>query len=212
MRIAAVLGLMVLLASGSAVSLEVAELRFSTTLWPALEQIEETRPWHVGFSTSLALNVSPEDQVVIVLSSDVHLASPSITARYCRTIAGQFTAGGGLTVTLFPQSDGVGPRIDLFASGSAFHAATRLRTEAEAILPILFIWHDAAGWTTQAALALPSLTLSGAARLADQAWVGGRLSLRPMLMDTTVLENPVGRITSNLLLLPGFSGFLIYDF
>jgi hypothetical protein len=68
----------------------------------------------------------------------------------------------------------------------------------------------AGGWELLPLSELPTLYGAVDARIASAAGVQARVTLQPVITDTTALQNPIWPVSDNLLVLPMSSVFLRY--
>ena len=80
--------------------------------------------------------------------------------------------------------------------GLSFPAVTAVRRET--------------GWEVIPLAELPSLSLGAEFGIAADGAFRTQITLQPVIIDTTLLTRPVGRLTDNLLVLPSVSSYVLY--
>jgi hypothetical protein len=101
--------------------------------------------------------------------------------------------------------------VETFARAAAHGTLlTILRGEAAVSFPVLTLAEQGNDWHLIPLAQPPSLALSADVGIADRAALAGRLTLQPVITDTTQLSHPIGRVNDNLLILPMGSAFIRY--
>ncbi|MCK5586468.1 hypothetical protein KAJ02_10395, partial [Candidatus Bipolaricaulota bacterium] len=133
------------------------------------------------------------------------------SAQFNHRITEPLKAGFGFTV-LWPLSEEF--KLQWPILGTFAHAVTRTYfypefwAEASISFPLLTLANQLDGWKLLPLSELPTLSLAADIQLVDHASLQPRVTFQPVIADTTVLRNPIGRISDDLLILPMGSIFL----
>ncbi len=204
---------LVVLAAIPAAALDIGPLAVGFHLTPALEAADGHRTWDLSLSFSATLQLTAGNTLEFLAMVDSKPSTLGTSLTYCHRITSVLTAGGGMTV-LWPFSADdrlLKPIIGSFAHGAVRGAmATNVIGEASVSFPLITIVHRYDGWDVVPLAELPTLTVAAEYRLAESAGLQERITLQPVITDTTQLVHPVGRISDELLVLPMFSTFLRY--
>jgi len=195
----------------SAVQLDSVSLGFH--LIPALERAEGSRLLDVSLSLGATLGLDSESSIDLMAIVDSGPSSLGTSAQFNHRITDPLNAGFGFSVLwLFSQDAKLQwPILSAFA-----HAAARARfspefwAEAAISFPLVTLANPQDGWKLLPLSELPALQLAVDLRLAEQASLQAQATFLPVIADTTVLENPIGRISDDLLVIPTGSIFLRY--
>jgi hypothetical protein len=214
MKKALVLVVVLVVAGGSiarAVGLGPVALGFH--LIPAIERQDGRRALDLSLSLGATLILSTADSIEFTAIIDSGPTALGTTVIYHRDVTDHVELGVGLTA-LWPITPAATFQTPLFESfaHAAVHDAVGfgLSAEAAASLPVLTVARTAERWSIIPLAELPSLSLAGDVRLAERGSLKLQLTLQPVIMDTTLLVEPYGRVTDDLLVLPMFSMFTRY--
>lgn len=195
----------------SAVQLELLSLGFH--LIPSVEQVEGRRLWDITLSFDATFELDPENSIALMAMVDSGPSSLGASVRFNHRITDPLKAGFGFTV-LWPFSEDLALQLPILGTFAHAVARTLLYPEfwAEASLsfPLLTLANNVNGWKLLPLSELPTLYLAADIQLVSEASLQTRVTLQPVITDTTVLESPIGRISDDLLILPMGSIFLRY--
>ncbi len=201
--------LLLLVPAASAVDLESISLGFH--LNPALEREDGRRPWELSISLGAVAVVGTSSSVELVTVVDSLPSSLGATILYRWDLSNPFTVGVGLNMFWSFESEETLLRTVI---GSFAHASAQTRLfpdfvgEVGVSFPLVAFARQIEGWEILPLAELPSVHLAGEwSGLASSA-IQGRLTLQPVITDTTQFENPIGRVNDDLLVLPTYSAFL----
>jgi len=169
----------------------------------------------VDMSLSLGANLilDSENSVDLIVLLDSRPTSLGTSAQFNHRITDSIRAGAGATV-LWPFSEE--GRLQWPILSAYAHAVARTDFfpefwgESGLSFPLLTLAHQADTWSLLPLSELPTIYLAGDIRLISEASVQGRLTFQPVLVDTTTLQNPLGRISDELLVITMGSVFLRY--
>lgn len=193
----------------SAVQLDSLSLGFH--LIPAVERAEGGRLLDLALSLGATLRLDSENSIDLMVMVDSRPSSLGTSAQFNHRITDPLRAGFGFTV-LWPFSEEFELQWPIL--GTFAHAVTRTYfypefwTEASVSFPLLTLANQLDGWKLLPLSELPTLYLAAGIQLAGQASLQPRVTFQPVITDTTVLRNPIGRISDELLILPLGSIFL----
>ncbi len=194
----------------SAVQLESFSLGFHVI--PSVEPVEGRRVLDLTLSFGGTLRLDSENSIELMAMVDSGLSSLGTSAQFNHRITDPLKAGFGFTV-LWPFSEELELQWPIL--GSYAHASARTYfypefwAQAAVSFPLLTL-AKLDGWKLLPLSELPTLHLAADVKLIDQASLQPRLTFQPVITDTTVLVNPIGRISDDLLILPMGSIFLRY--
>lgn len=203
----------ILLSSSLASAVQLESLTLGFHLIPSVERGEGTRPMDVMLSFGATLELDSENSIDLMAMIDSGPSSLGTSVQFNHQVTDPLKAGMGFTV-LWPFSEEFKlqwPILGLFA-----HAVTRTYFypefwgEAAISFPLITLANHADGWELLPLSELPAVYLAADAKFVDQASVQARATFQPVITDTTVLANPLGRISDDLLVLPMGSIFLRY--
>ncbi|MBU1048910.1 hypothetical protein KKG90_02685 [Candidatus Bipolaricaulota bacterium] len=195
----------------SAVELESLSLGFH--LIPSVERIEDRRLLDLTLSFGGTIRLDSENSIELMAMMDSGLTSLGTSAQFDHQVTDHLSAGLGFTF-LWPFSAELGLQWPIL--GSYAHASGRTYfypefwAEAAVSFPLLTLAHQLDGWDLLPVAELPTLYLAADIRLVDKASLQPRITLQPVITDTTVLNKPFGRISDDLLILSMGSVFLRY--
>lgn len=193
----------------SAVQLESLSLGFH--LIPAVERAEGGRLLDLALSLGVTLRLDSENSIDLMVMVDSRPSSLGTSAQFNHRITEPLKAGLGFTV-LWPFSEELElqwPILGTFAhavTGTYFYP--EFWAEASVSFPLVTLVNQQDGWKLLPLSELPTLHLAADVQLSDQASLQPRVTLQPVIADTTVMRNPIGRISDDLLILPMGSIFL----
>jgi hypothetical protein len=180
-------------------------------LIPAVEGSDEGRNWDMSLSLGMGLTLDEWNRFEVHALTDSHLTSLGLTALYFGGLSESLSAGAGLTV-LWPLGENqqlLKPVLEAFAHGTAeFRIGPVASGDVGVSFPLVAVAYRIDRWDVIALAELPSLSASVDAKLEADTFFRSQLTLQPVVIDTTVLERPIGRIGENLLVLPTISNYL----
>jgi len=180
---------------------------------PGVEALETDRPWDISFSVGLGITFEDESSLEIHVVTDSHVTSLGLWGHFQARVNDNLGIGAGGTI-LWPitnQETFLQPVIETYARAEAVWRHDLLtRGSAHLSFPILTLADRGDHWDIVPLASLPSLSIGGSMKFADEAALEGRLTVQPILIDTTTLTRPIGRISDQLLILPTASAGLRY--
>lgn len=195
----------------SAVQLESLTLGFH--LIPSVERVEGKRLLDVTLSFGATLELDSENSIDLLVMVDSGPSNIGTSAQFNHRITDPLKAGFGFSV-LWPFSEEFGLEWPILGTYAHALARTNFRPEfgAEASIsfPLLTLANQLDGWKLLPLFELPTLHFAADIQLSNQASLQPRVTFQPVITDTTMLENPIGRISDDLLILPMGSIFLQY--
>jgi hypothetical protein len=192
-------------------AVELGSISLGFHLTPVLKAEAGRRAWDLSLSLGASATVGTSSSVELVLVVDSAPSSLGATFSYYRDLTDPFTVGAGLNMfwrfetgeTLVPTVISgfahTSARTDLFADFAG---------EAGLSFPLITFAREIADWEILPLAELPTLHLAGEWQVFANAAIQGRVTLQPVIIDTTQFEDPIGRIGKNLLVLPTYSAFL----
>ena len=202
-----------LIASASAGAVDLGPFSIGFHLNPAVDAGDGPRAWGLSLSFGVNATVGDASTVDMMVIVDSGPSSLGLTVRYCRRLTEPFVAGAGLSLFwAFETEDR--PIQALF--GVFAHAAVHgdifndLRGEAGTSLPLITLAHQPTGWDILPLAELPSIHVAGEWTIAEHGAVEARATFQPVIVDTSLFDRPIGRLTDELLVLPTYSAFLRY--
>ena len=195
-----------------AVELESMSLGFHFS--PAVDTEGGSRPWDLSLSFGVITRLDQSNEIEFLVIMDSSPTSLGTSISYCLSPAEPFVVGAGLTSLWAFDSDWklVGPVIGSFVHAAASgNISPDLHGAAGTSFPLVTLAPGTDGWEMLPLVELPSLFLSAEGAVADQLALQGRVTLQPVIVDTTQFEQPLGRITDDLLILPTFSTFVRFS-
>jgi|GEM_PF-563781 len=193
----------------SAVELSALSLGFH--MIPGVERTGENRPWDLSLSFSVDIRLDAHNRIEILALVDSRLTSFGTDTQFTFEITDHLTAGAGVTVLwqFSPEQKLLWPITSAYA-----HAAARewmfpeLWMEAGMSFPLLTIARNNERLDLLPLAELPALHFATNVSLVDDFALELRTTLQPVITSTVLLENPIGRISDELLVLPMGSAFL----
>ena len=195
----------------SAVELESFSLGFH--LIPSVDKQDGVRTVDMTLSFGSTLQLDRDNSIELMAMIDSAPSSLGTNVQFNHIVTTPLRAGLGVTVLWTLSEDA---KLQWPIVGTYAHAAARtnfnpqLWGESAISFPLLTLANLENTWTLLPLSELPTLSLLVDARLAAQASVQARVTLQPVITDTTLLQDPIGRITDELLILPMGSIFLQY--
>jgi hypothetical protein len=200
--------LFIVLAAGG---VELGPISIGFHLTPAVQAADGQRPWDLSLSLGATAVVGTSSSVEITLVVDSIPSSLGVTFLYLRDVSSPFTVGAGLNMFWRFESETTLVRsvIGSFAHASARTSLlTDLTGEVGVSFPLITFARKINGWEILPLAELPAVHLITEWQGLPGAGVQGRVTLQPVVIDTTSLDDPVGRISDDLLVLPTYSVFL----
>jgi hypothetical protein len=195
----------------SAVQLESLSLGFHVI--PSVGRVDGRRLLDLTLSFGGTLSLDSENSIDIMAMIDSGPTSLGTSVQFNHRITDPLNAGAGFTM-LWPFSDDL--KLQWPIMGTYAHASARTYIypewwiEAAMSFPLLTLANQPDGWKLLPLAELPSLYLATDIQLVDRASLQPRLTFQPVIMDTTLLDRPLGRISDDLLILTMGSVFLRY--
>jgi hypothetical protein len=183
---------------------------FGFHLIPSIEKQDGRRAWDLSLSLGITVTFSSVDSLEFSAITDSGLTALGTTVTYHRDVTDHVGLGAGVTV-LWPITSSEELQTPLFESfaRASFHdnITTGVSGEISSSLPFLTVANTADGWSIIPLAELPSLALASDIHLAAHGSLKLQLTLQPVITDTTLLVEPFGRVTDDLLILPMLSAF-----
>ena len=201
----------ILLSSSLVSAVQFESLSFGFHLIPLVERVEGGRLLDLALSLGATLRLDSENSIDLMVMVDSRPSSLGTSAQFNHRITDPLKAGFGFTV-LWPFSEEL--KLQWPILGTFAHAATgtylypEFWAEASVSFPLLTLANQLDGWELLPLSELPTLYLAADIKLADKTSLQPRVTFQPVIADTTVLRNPIGRISDDLLILPMGSIFL----
>ncbi len=192
-------------------AVEFGSISLAFHLNPALEAEDGRHAWDLSLSLGVSATVGTSSSVELVLVVDSLPSSLGATFLYYRDLADPFTVGAGLNVFWRFETEETLVRTVI---GSFAHASARTDLftdfvgEAGLSFPLITFARQIAGWEILPLTELPTIHLAGEWQGFASTAIQGRITLQPVIIDTTQFEDPIGRISDDLLVLPTYSAFL----
>ena len=196
----------------SAVELESVSLGFHFI--PSVEPVDGNRLLDMTLSIGGTLRLDAENGIELMAMVDSGPSSLGTSAQFNHRITDPLKAGIGITV-LWPFSEESTlqwPILGTYAhtSGRAYLFRPQFWVEAAVSFSLLTLANQSDGWKLLPVAELPTLSLAADVKLANHASIQPRVTFQPVIVDTTQLVDPMGRISDDLLVLPMTSIFLRY--
>jgi hypothetical protein len=180
---------------------------------PSVERLGDTRPMDVSLSIGTTLLLDPENSIDLLAMVDSKPSSLGVSAQFNHPITDILKTGLGVNV-LWPFSQD--NHLEWPILGMYAHAAARTYFypefwgESSISFPLLTLANLSDRWNLLPLSELPTLALSADVRVVAEASIQTRVTFQPVITDTTVLQNPLGRISDDLLVISMGSVFLRY--
>jgi len=203
--------LCILLGSSLVSAVQLDSLSLGFHLIPAVERAEGGRLLDLALSLGATFALDSENSVDLMIMVDSRPSSLGTSAQFNHRVTELLKAGVGFAV-LWPFSEELKlqwPILGTFAqavTGTQFYP--KLWAEASVSFPLLTLSNQQDGWKLLPLSELPTLYLEADIQLADQASLQPRVTLQPVIADTAVMRDPIGRISDDLLIIPMGSIFL----
>jgi len=169
------------------------------------------RAWDLSISAGVRFDVGGSSSFELSAVVDSILSSLGATFSYAQALTEPFTIGAGLNILWrFETEDTLVQTV----TGSFAHLAARqplladLTGEAGLSLPLVSFARGGEGWKILPLAELPAVHLAGEWNGWPASVIQGRITMQPVILDTTVFENPIGRINDSLLVIPTYSTFV----
>ncbi len=202
-----------LLCSSSVSAVQVESLSLGFHAIPSLEPVEGRRVLDMTLSFDATIRLDSENSIDLMAMVDSGLSNLGTSAQFNHRITDPLKAGFGFTV-LWPLPEEF--KLQWPILGAYAHAAARMYfypefwAETAVSFPLLTLANQLDGWKLLPLSELPTLYLAADVKLADEASLQPRVTFQPVITDTTMLVDPIGRISDDLLILPMGSIFLRY--
>jgi len=200
-----------LFAAPIANAVELGAISLGFHLNPALEAQDGQRAWGLSLSLGVDVRVGASSSVELLVVVDSAPSSLGSTLLYRRDLANPFSVGAGLNMFWMFERDQTLVRsvISSFAHATARTALfSDFAGEAGLSFPLIAFARQMTGWEILPLAELPAVHLAAEWRGFGDSALQGRLTLQPVIIDTTQFEDPIGRLTDDLLVLPTYSAFL----
>ena len=191
-------------------SVGLGPVAFGFHLIPSIEKQDGRLAWDLSLSLGIAVTFGSLDSLEFSAITDSGLTALGTTVTYHRDVTDHVGLGAGVTV-LWPITGDEKLQTPLFESFARadLHGdiSTGLSGEVSASLPFLTVAKTVERWSIVPLAELPSVGLAGDIYLAPHGSLKLELTLQPVITDTTLLVEPFGRVTDDLLILPMLSAF-----
>jgi hypothetical protein len=200
-------------ASPAAVGVEFGPIFFGVHGIPSVEAGEGGRTWDLSLSIGLGAEFDAMNRLEVHVLTDSHLTSLGATALYHGQLTERLSGGVGATI-LWPLGEGqrlLRPLVEAFAHTTFEHQfGSSVGGEVSLSFPMVTLARRPDRWDLIPLAELPSLSFAAVFDVAVDGALRAQVTLQPVIVDTTQLERPIGRLTDNLLVLPSLSGFALY--
>lgn len=193
----------------SAVQLDSLSLGFH--LIPSVERMNGGRLLDLTLSFCATLRLDLENSIDLLAMVDSKPSSLGTSVQFNHQVTDPTNAGLGFTI-LWPFSGELMLQWPIL--GTYAHASVRTYFypefwgEAAISFSLLTLVNHLDRWRLLPLSELPTIYLAADIQLVDQVSLQPRGTFQPVITDTTVLENPIGRISDDLLILPMGSIFM----
>ena len=195
----------------SAFAIELGPISLGIHVTPSVERTEERRTWDAVFSLSAIADLDEQSSLEMMIITDSGLTGLGTGVSYRRSLTEPFSVGAGVSVLWQFQEKLLHPIIGTFAlAGVGDEMETGLSGRAELSFPLLTLARQFGGWEILPLAELPTIILHGNLDLGNRGGVEARVTLQPVIVETTMLTNPLGVISDDLLIVPTLSGFVRY--
>lgn len=204
--------LLSIVVGSSASAIDLASVSLGFHLIPALEAPGGERLWDLSLSFGVGVRLTPVDRVDVSAMIDSKPSALGTTVSYTRSVTSGFSAGGGLTA-LWPfagEATLLCPLFEAFAHADVRgDVGTAVAAGAGLSFPLVSVARlDDGNWDAMPLAELPSLALFARIRLVEYGFLDTELTFQPVVTDVGALENPIGRVTDHLLILPMISALV----
>ncbi len=192
-------------------AVELGSISLGFHLNPALEAEDGKRSWGLSLSLGVGATVGASSSVEVVILVDSVPSSLGASFVYHRDLTDPFRVGAGLNMLWRFQTEETLVRTVI---GGFAHASARTDLFADFIgeaglsFPLITFARQIAGWEILPLAELPTIHLAGEWQGFAGSAIEGRFTLQPVIIDTTQFEDPIGRISDDLIVLPTYSAFL----
>jgi len=212
-RILLVASTAILLAVPTLNAVELGSISLGFHLNPSVETEDGRRLWGLSMSLGVEAWTGALSRLELLAVVDSAPSSLGVTVSYHRDVTDPFTVGAGLNMfwTFQTEQTLVRTVIGSFAQASArTDLFADVVGEAGLSFPLITFARQAEQWEILPLAELPAVRLSGEWRGFASSGIQGRVTLQPVIVDTTQFVDPVGRISDDLLILPTYSAYLRY--
>ena len=208
-----VVSVAVLLTVPIANAVELTSVSLGFHLNPALEAQDGDRTWGLSLSLGASASVGSSSSIELLVLVDSVPSSLGATFLYHRDLSDPFTVGAGLNMfwMFATESSLLRTVLSSFAHATA-HADLfpDIGGEAGLSFPLVTFARQLSGWEILPLAELPALHLAGDWHGFIGSAIEARMTFQPVIIDTTLFDNPIGRISDDLLVLPTYSLFIRY--
>ena len=195
----------------SSFAVELGPISLGIHVTPSVERTGEDRPWDAVFSLSAVADLNGRGNLEMMVITDSGLTGLGTGVTYRRSLTDPFGVGAGMLVLWQFEEKLLHPIIGTFAlAGVGDELRNGLAGRAELSFPLLTLARQFGGWEILPLAELPTIILQGNLDLGNRGGVEARVTLQPVIVDTSMLTNPTGVITDDLLIVPTLSGFVRY--
>ena len=204
------------LVSPAAVGVGIGPIFFGVHAIPSVEAGENGRTWDLSLSMGLGIKFDTSNRIEIHALSDSRLTSFGATVLYHGRLTEQLTAGLGATALWPLGGEGrllqpLQPLVEAFAHATFEHSiGSAVEGQVALSFPVATFARRSDQWDLIPLAELPSISFAAVLDVAPDGALRGQITFQPVIVDTTQLERPIGRLTDNLLILPSLSGFALY--
>jgi hypothetical protein len=194
-------------------AVELTSISLGFHLNPAIEAEPDRSAWGLSLSLGAIASVGESSSIEVLILVDSAPSSLGATFAYHRDLADPFAVGAGLNMFWMFATEQSLIRTVL---SSFAHATARTNLfpdiggEASLSFPLVTFARQVSGWEILPLAELPAIHLAGDWHGFTGSAIEGRVTLQPVITDTTQFLNPIGRISDDLLVLPTYSLFLRY--
>jgi len=200
------------LTSTSALATNLGPIFLGVHFIPAVQAGERGRLWDVSLSLGLGVQFDGSNRIEVHALTDSHVTSLGATVLYEGRLGDRLSGGAGVTI-LWPFEGGqrlLQPLVEAYAHATLAGPVAGIRGELGLSFPVVTVVRREESWETIPLAELPSLSLAVEFDIAVNGSFQTRITLQPVILDTTQLKRPIGRLTDNLLILPSISGYALY--
>ena len=195
----------------SSFAVELGPISLGIHVTPSVERTEEHRTWDAVFSLSAVADLNGRGNLEMMVITDSGLTGLGTGVTYRRSLTDPFSVGAGMLVLWQFEEKLLHPIIGTFAvAGVGDELRSGLAGRAELSFPLLTLARQFGGWEILPLAELPTIILHGNLDLGNRGGVEARITLQPVIVDTSMMTNPMGVITDDLVIVPTLSGFVRY--
>jgi hypothetical protein len=166
-------------------------------------------------SIRTTVRFASDGELELIALIDSRLTTLGMSAQYLHPLAPPFAAGGGITM-LWPfaaEERLLDPVIGSYVHGTAtLDVDTGVQATTGMSFPLVTVGRRTDGWDIIPPTELPTLSLAVEGDVIESVGLRGMLTLQPVVVDTTQLVDPIGRISNRLLVIPTISAVLVNRF